>query len=196
MTTARPSCFPQPVSVSMHVTGCSCPAVSAALSLPPQLPLFPVQAGIWLEVTPSSHPALLDHSYSPQQENLDPRALLQNIPIPMEYFHFIIKLHLGVDAASLQGGEHGVTSALLTDGSSYPSIPDVSLLFSPPFSHPGCVPSTHSGNSLAVSGTQWPSRGGLPVGTAARPQAQPVPVPRSQPRSTVRPEGPVFPGCN
>lgn len=35
----------------------------------------------------------------------------------------------------------------------YPSIPDFRLLFSPPSSHPRCVPSTHPGNSLAVSGT-------------------------------------------
>lgn len=52
----------------------------------------------------------------------------------------------------------------------YPSIPDASLLFSPPSSHPGCVPSTHPGNSLAVSGTGWRSHGRRPMGTAADPR--------------------------
>lgn len=201
VTTARPSCFPQPVPVSTHVTGRSMSLPSSVCSpFPPtSAPTFP-SAGWDLAggyPHPATQPCLTTPTApSPLQEAPDPRSLLQNIPIPTEYFHFISKLHLGVDACSLQGGRARGDSALLTDASSDPGILGVSLLFSPPSSHPGCAPSTHPGNSLAVSRTGWLSHGGLPVGTAARPQEQPVPVPGSQPGNTVRPEGPAFPGCS
>lgn len=137
VTTARPSCFPQPVPVSTHVTGRSMSLPSSVCSpFPPtSAPTFP-SAGWDLAggyPHPATQPCLTTPTApGPLQEAPDPRSLLQNIPIPTEYFHFISKLHLGVDACCLQGGRARGDSALLTDASSDPGILGVSLLFSPP----------------------------------------------------------------
>lgn len=87
VTTARPSCFPQPGPVSMHVTGCSMSLPSSVCSpFPPTTaPTFPSAdwdlAGGYPLFATQPFPTI-PTAPSPLQEAPDPRSLLQKSQFP------------------------------------------------------------------------------------------------------------------